>query len=396
LEWVDLFYDKLFWPAVQVYYHFMLDHRETVTKYAVDRAPSWQKVLVSRGFRVWRKGMLAGIKLKGFDLDATLGRIDAAFDAVEAACEGQPFLGGARPGTADIVFASLSGPLLLPGKFAAPLPSLEELPTAYRKIVERYRARPAGRIAQEIYETARPEPQPPMKRPRIGWSPTGWLAGSTLPALALRTLVRFRPTLRLRGTVFALSWENVTEVLRRDSDFAIEPVNKERITAVSGPFILGMDRSAPDIFAQREAVYTAMREARMSPARSLLDTEARRLLEDAAERHGRIDLVNGYARLVAARTATAIFGIAGPTEADMTRVLRAVFHETFLNPKGDNVVRDKGIAAGRELGDWIDAEIARRGDRPEDDVLGGLIRAQKALPLEPEAVRWMLAGLIVG
>ncbi|WP_157973645.1 cytochrome P450 [Tropicimonas sp. IMCC34043] len=396
LEWVDLFYDKLFWPAVQTYYHFMLDNRETVTKYALDRAPDWQKFLVSKGFRFWHKAMVAGIKLENFDLEATLASIDAAFDAVGAACEGQRFLGGDRPGTADIVFASLSGPLLLPGRFAAPLPSLDELPAAYREIVERYRAHPAGRIAGETYELARPEPQPPMKRPGRDWSLTGWLTGSTLPALALRSLVRFRPTLRLRGAVLALSWQNATEVLRRDSDFAIEPVNKEKITAVSGPFILGMDRTAPDIFAQREAVYTAMRAARISPARTILDTEAQRLLADAAERYGRIDVVNGYARLVAARTATAIFGITGPTEADMTRVLRAVFHETFLNPKNDRVVRDTGIAAGRELGDWIDAEIARRGDTPGDDVLGGLIRAQKDLPLDPEAVRWMLAGLIVG
>ncbi|RYH09185.1 cytochrome P450 [Tropicimonas sp. IMCC6043] len=395
-NWIALFYDKLFWPAVQVYYHFMLDHRETVTRYALDRAPDWQKFLVRTGFGTWQKAMRKGIGLKDFDLDAALGSIGAVFDAVEAESGETGFLGGATPSDLDVIFAALAGPMLLPTDFPAPLPSVEELPEDYREIVIRFRDRRAGILALETYRLARPEPQPPMTRLRSRGSLANRLTESRPALWAARWLAARRSTISLRGTVLAVNWQSVTEMLERDSDFIIAPVNAPRIEGVSGPFILSMDRGDPDLFPQREAVYASLRQAGPGAARDILDREASALLEAARERHGRIDVINGYARLVAARTAAEIFGISGPTEADLVRVIRAVFHETFLNLGDDPEVQARGRAAGEELADWFAAEIARRGEDAGSDVLGGLIRAQRELPLEPQAVVWMAAGLIVG
>lgn len=397
-EAIDLFYERLFWPAVQVYYHCMLDHRATVTKYALDRAPLWQKAIVRFLFPLWKRAMWADIKLNDFSLKDALRDIEAVFDYVEEkVVSAGPFLGGNSPSGADIVFASLASLLVLPDKFPAPLPTLDELPADYRSHVEKFRKRAAGKLVVSIYKEARTTPQVPLKMPSQRKGLAQLLLRPGLIVWLARTLGRIKPYLSFRNTVFVLSWRHVTEVLQRDADFLIGPVNGEKIRAVSGPFILGMDRS-PDLFNQREAVYSALRAADMNPVREIMAHEPARLLSAAKERHGRIDVVNGYARLVAMRTAAQIFGIHGPTEQDMMRVIRAAFHEIFLNLGNDPAVRSRGIAAGKELAGWIDEEIALRHSTGNigSDVLAGLIQAQSRLPLEPESVRWMVAGLIIG
>ena len=42
-ELIDQFCDHLFWPAVQLYYYYLLNRHDTVVKYALDRAPAWAK-----------------------------------------------------------------------------------------------------------------------------------------------------------------------------------------------------------------------------------------------------------------------------------------------------------------------------------------------------------------
>lgn len=79
----------------------------------------------------------------------------------------------------------------------------------------------------------------------------------------LRSLTRFGPrTLRFGNSVLVFRWADVSEMLKRDSDFIIAPVNEERISGVTigGRFILGMDRQR-DLFRQRDAIYHSLRES---------------------------------------------------------------------------------------------------------------------------------------
>ena len=397
-ELIDHFCDHLFWPAVQLYYYYLLNRRDTVVKYALDRAPAWQKLFVRSLFPIWKWMMRSGLKLDGFSAKKTLAGIDRVFAEVEeATSDGSRYLGGNAPSAADIVFASLAGPLVLPGKFPAPLPDLNELPEEYRKIVEEFRSRPAGQLISRIYDKVRPEPQYIFNESMQDFKLARFFLRSRLIVRIARFLVRLRPYISFGNIVLVLSWRHVMEVLQRDGDFLIAPVNAKRINEVSGPFILGMDRS-PELFVQREAVYSALRAADMAPARKILRKEAAGLLSAAKERHGCVDVVNGYSRLVAARTAVSIFGIRGPTEQDLIRVLRAIFQQTFLNLRDDPIVACRGAAAGKELAGWINTEISRRGSgsKYQTDVLAGLMRAQSELPLSQESVTWMLAGLLVG
>src|SRR5882724_720664 len=73
-------------------------------------------------------------------------------------------------------------------------------------------------------------------------------AGPTLPALAARLGACFAAwwgdPIRILSFVIVARHAHVTEVLHRDLDFLIAPVNEKRINEVNGPFVLGMDRSA--------------------------------------------------------------------------------------------------------------------------------------------------------
>jgi cytochrome P450 len=213
-----------------------------------------------------------------------------------------------------------------------------------------------------------------------------------------RLVLRFGPrSVRLGNTLLLYRWQDVRDALHRDEDFLIAPVNRERIVAVSGPFILGMDRS-PELFQQRTCVYNAMHDADFGLIDKGLAAGIADCLQQARKAGGKLDVVNGYARRVAGQTACAYFGVSGPDEASTLRVMRAIFYETFLNVANDPDVRSAGIAAGGELSVWIRTAIDRRrkSGSLEHDVLSRLLHHAVPLGLDDEAVRWMLSGLIVG
>ena len=93
-----------------------------------------------------------------------------------------------------------------------------------------------------------PEPSPQVKVADIETPPGGGglFAGPMLPAIAARIGVRLlRRPLRVGRWVLAARRRDVADVLRRDLDFQIAPVNASRMEAVDGPFILARDgRSA--------------------------------------------------------------------------------------------------------------------------------------------------------
>lgn len=56
---------------------------------------------------------------------------------------------------ADLSFASLAAPLLLPPQYGAPLPSLERLPSAAVELIKELRATTAGEFGLRLYREHR-------------------------------------------------------------------------------------------------------------------------------------------------------------------------------------------------------------------------------------------------
>lgn len=201
-----------------------------------------------------------------------------------------------------------------------------------------------------------------------------------------------------RFGVFVFSWRLVNEVLTRDNDFRVEPVNGEKMRDVAGDFFLGLDR-CPVSWHQRDLGRRAMAQATEGLGEWLEPQAREMLLAGIREKpQTSIDIVGAYARPLACRTAIRLFGIRGPSETELMEATRAIFHQTFLNLKDrDPDVRTKGINQGKRLNRWILDEIAERrasGDHGTDFLGYLLARTDTGLNDQQRAV--VLAGHLVG
>ena len=221
------------------------------------------------------------------------------------------------------------------------------------------------------------------------------LSGPVLPALAARLGAKiaawFGDPIRIGETVIVARHANVMEVLHRDLDFLIAPVNEKRIVEVNGPFVLGMDRSAA-LVLERGALYQALGEVDFAPIRRAVEDEAQKRIATAG---GEIDVVQAYARPIAAHTATALFGIRGSDEPTFMDVARAIFGHVFLNLSDDETIRQRALKAAGLMESWFNDEIKRRRTSNDfgNDMMGALMKVQT---LNDDGVRRTLGGMLVG
>jgi cytochrome P450 len=209
------------------------------------------------------------------------------------------------------------------------------------------------------------------------------------------------PILVLGKRAIVTRHADVVEVLTRDTEFTIAEVNEARINQSDGPFILGMDRS-PQYDTEAATLREAVRPEDLERIRRLVKQRADELVA-AARPDGKIDVVNGLARVVATRIVGSYFGMPGPDEPTMMRWMRDVFHDIFANPTSDANVHSNALRSVAELRQHMDQVIAARKshlnepDQP-DDVLGRLLLLQNAEHawLDDRSVRRNLSGLIVG
>jgi glutathione S-transferase len=103
-----------------------------------------------------KKLMRVGMKIDDEGAERSLGHIQSVFDTVgELLADGRSYLVGKAFGAADLTFAALAAPILLPRNYGSPLPSLDELPSELLVQVEEFRSSPAGDFALRIYRDHR-------------------------------------------------------------------------------------------------------------------------------------------------------------------------------------------------------------------------------------------------
>ena len=393
--------DRLLHNVRRFAYFHLLPFKRSVYPVATDGAPRWERAFVWLFYPMWRRLMGRALDFSPSAIEAAPPQILEAFDLIESELtrRGTRFLGGDTPNAIDIIFSALVAPLILPKGYGSRLPTLESLPPALRTFVDQLRARRAGQLVLDTYEVARPAPQPPIVRPRRDQTLSQRLLSPALQRVAARLAVRIDRPLVFRKLAIASRWRDVHDVLQLDLHYQIEPVNGPRFDVINGPFVLGLDRG--EQFArERPRMYHAVARIDIEDMRTRAAQEATRLLDRAVARDGRIDVAHGYAHLVAARTAVHLFGIPGPTEADLMWVCRALFHHGFLNVANDRAVAARAERAAVEIRQWISDEIARRRAQQieKDDVLGRLMttRSGAGIALDDDGVRRNLAGLLVG
>jgi cytochrome P450 len=259
---------------------------------------------------------------------------------------------------------------------------------------------PGSAFGKRIYQQHRGQRTPYVEsanKSTFGSRLTSKLTSTKVIRPVLNFVRRIMPVLSFGTKALATSHAAVTDILGRDTDFTLKPINAPRIDRLDGPFILGMDRG-PQYDREEAALRKAVRNTDLELVRSQAAARAAELI-DAARPIGKIDIVGSYARLVAARTVANYFGVPGPNEPALTRWMRAAFQDVFLNVGNDPAITAAAAAAGKELRAFEDALISAReanaGDG--DDILTRLVRMEgEGGWLDHDGVRRNLGGMIVG
>ena len=148
--------DRHFGPATRRWMYFQLLDRRDLDHVILTGVPRWE-ILALRGSRPLAIGYLKRmLKVDAEGAAHSLDKIDETFANVGALLgDGRRYLIGDRFTVADLTFASLAAPILLPPQYGAPLPPLDAFTGETRARIETWRRSPPGQFAQRIYDEHR-------------------------------------------------------------------------------------------------------------------------------------------------------------------------------------------------------------------------------------------------
>ncbi len=160
-------FDRSLGPATRrlVYFSLLKDPpraRAVITS----TGPAWERRLVAPLFPAMRLLMRKGMKITPEGAARSRERVDTTFASVaERLADGRRYLAGDGFSAADLTFAALASPALLPPQYGHRLPPLSELSSELSDLVERLRETPAGRFALRLYAEERPPTRGKGPRP---------------------------------------------------------------------------------------------------------------------------------------------------------------------------------------------------------------------------------------
>jgi glutathione S-transferase len=151
-------FDEDLGPATRrlVYFH-VLEHPELL-HYNANGTPRAERMAISLGFSLARRFLTQRLRITPERIGADLTGIRAVFDDVAARLNGARYLVGDRFTAADLTFASMAAPVLLPAEYGTPLPGAADTPRALWSLVEELRAHPAGAFALRLFREERRAP----------------------------------------------------------------------------------------------------------------------------------------------------------------------------------------------------------------------------------------------
>lgn len=133
-------------------YHETLPALDQMRAFVLAGVPRWERAAFDLSGKAIDVVIRRHFRIDAATAAAALARVDDVFDEVAERLEdGRRFLLGDRFAAADLAFAALSAPLLLPPAYGSPLPAPDGMPEGLMREVRRLRAHPAGRFADRIY-----------------------------------------------------------------------------------------------------------------------------------------------------------------------------------------------------------------------------------------------------
>jgi glutathione S-transferase len=129
---------------------------DLVQRYGVTGVPAWERRSVPVAFGLVTRVIDRYLKITPESAAESLRIVREVFDSVgERLSDGRAYLIGDRFSAADLAFAALAAPVLVPPEYGVPLPSPDELPAQMAEVVRELRAHPAGEFALGMYRRER-------------------------------------------------------------------------------------------------------------------------------------------------------------------------------------------------------------------------------------------------
>ena len=155
-EMEELFDTRLGPHTRRLAYFHLLQHKDLFLKSVLPGVGRGERFV----FRALRLAvcslMRRAMRINPDSADRSLERVRTVFSTVaELLGDGRTFLVGESFSAADLTFAALAAPVLLPRNYGSPLPSLEQVPAEMLAQIEEFRTTPAGVFAMRIYRDHR-------------------------------------------------------------------------------------------------------------------------------------------------------------------------------------------------------------------------------------------------
>lgn len=154
-------FDEVLGPHARRLGYFGLLQDDRAMREVVRRAsiPPWERAVGLPTLPVFKVLLRRGLEIDAASAARSEAKVRAVFDEVEARlADGRRFLCGDTFTAADLSFAALAMPLLVPPCYERWLLPLEETRAAFRSVVDRWRATPAGAFAMRVCATERQSP----------------------------------------------------------------------------------------------------------------------------------------------------------------------------------------------------------------------------------------------
>lgn len=155
-------FDEVLGPAGRrlIYVH-MFAQRDLALEFNDAGVPPWEDRLARWGWPAIERlvGRVLGIRpgVEREDEATVFAELDLAGELL---ADGRPYLCGGRLTAADLTFAALAAPVIVPPEYGVPLPQPERMAPGTADLVRRAREHPAGGFALSVFARHRHAPQP--------------------------------------------------------------------------------------------------------------------------------------------------------------------------------------------------------------------------------------------
>ncbi len=139
-----------------VYHHFLSRPRESI-QIAGYGVPKLEQKLGRPLFPLLRGFLKKRLDVTAENVRRGMEQVDGIFEEVETRlADGRRYLCGDRFTAADLTFACMAAPVVLPPNYGIPLPQLETSPPSMRETVEKAQKRAAGQFALRLFSEEKP------------------------------------------------------------------------------------------------------------------------------------------------------------------------------------------------------------------------------------------------